>query len=180
MRDLVLRESVRYLLLDFRMVQGLDASVALAFDKLHQLCARHAVSLVLSGLRPEIHGLLAQMRFLPHAEIHIVPDLDRGLEWIEERLLRPPAPSGPGATDAPGQSAALPEVDLRQTLAAHFTGDALEVLLSLCETLELPSDTALMRRGDPGDALYFVERGRSRCSDPGDQCKRASLSAGRG
>src|SRR5262245_17757789 len=58
-RDLVLRDGVRYLLFDFRMVQGLDASVALAFDKLHQLCARHAVSLVLSGLRPEVHALLA-------------------------------------------------------------------------------------------------------------------------
>ena len=50
-------------------------------------------------------------------------------------------------------------MELRQTLAAHFTSDALEVLLGLCETLELPRDTALMRRGDPGDALYFVERG---------------------
>jgi SulP family sulfate permease len=38
-RDLIVREGVRYLLLDFRMVQGLDASAALGFAKLHQLCA---------------------------------------------------------------------------------------------------------------------------------------------
>src|SRR5262245_24327524 len=86
-RELILGKGVRYLLLDFRMVQGLDASVALAFAKLHQLCTRHGVTLVLSGLRPELRALLDQMRFLPHREIHVVPDLDRGLEWIEDRLL---------------------------------------------------------------------------------------------
>ena len=98
-RELIVRQGVRYLLLDFRMVQGLDASVALAFGKLHQLCAGHGVSLVLSGLRPETHALLSQMRFLPHHEIHVVADLDRGLEWIEDRLL---GDGGPRRT-APGR-----------------------------------------------------------------------------
>ncbi len=163
-RDLILREGVRYLLLDFRMVQGLDASAALAFTKLHQLCARHGVALLLSGLRPEMHALLSQMRFLPHPEIHVVADLDRGLEWIEESLLRPARAGENTASATDGASAraiatALPEVALPQILGAHFTGEALEVLLGLCETVELPPDAALMRRGDPGDALYFVERG---------------------
>jgi SulP family sulfate permease len=82
-RGLILREGVRYLLLEFRIVQGVDASGAMAVGKLQQICARHGASLVLSGLRPEVHALLAQMRFLPHREIHVVSDLDRGLEWIE-------------------------------------------------------------------------------------------------
>jgi sulfate permease, SulP family len=160
-RELIRREGVRYLLLDFRMVQGLDASVALAFGKLQQLCARHGVTLVLSGLRPQMHALLSQMRFLPHPEIRVVADLDRGLEWIEERLLRPtgPDPSTTDGTPARAAETAVPEVALRQILGAHFSRDALEVLLGLCETVELPREAALMQRGDPGDALYFVERG---------------------
>jgi SulP family sulfate permease len=158
-RELIQREGVRYLLLDFRMVQGLDASVALAFGKLHQLCARHGATLVLSGLRPEMHALLMQMRFLPHREIHVVADLDRGLEWIEENLLRPSAGGPAGAVPIDGVDPALAEVGLDRILAAHFTGDALAVLLGLCETVELPRAAALMRRGDAGDALYFVERG---------------------
>lgn len=162
-RGLILREGVRHLLLDFRMVQGVDASVALAFGKLQQICARYGASLVLSGLRPEVHALLSQMRFLPHRDIQVVPDLDRGLEWIEHRLLASPAGFGetpdqetPGT---PADNESLPEVDLHRTLARHFTGDALDVLLGLCETQELPRDAVLMRRGEPGDALYFVERG---------------------
>lgn len=158
-RELILRAGVRHLLLDFRMVQGLDASVALAFGKLHQLCARHGVSLTLSGLRPDIEALLSQMRFLPHPEILVVADLDRGLEWIEHRLLTPAVAAedgGPGTSDA---DTGLAEVNLRHTLAPHFTGNALEVLLGLCETVELPREAVLMRRGEAGDALYFVERG---------------------
>ena len=185
-RALIVGEGVRYLLLDFRMVQGLDASAALAFGKLHQLCARHGVSLVLSGLRPEIQALLSHMRFLPHGEIHVVADLDRGLEWIEDRLLGAPAATGDGVHDTDGAramsaDASLPEVDLRQTLAAHFSTDALEVLLGLCETLELPRATALMRRGDPGDALYFVERGEvSVLVTLGDQSRKRIRSLGAG
>jgi SulP family sulfate permease len=158
-RGLIVGQGVRYLLLDFRMVQGLDASVALAFGKLHQLCAGHGVCLILSGLRPDMHALLSQMRFLPHREIHVVEDLDRGLEWIEEHLLRADTMLRPLTDASAGDVAALPEVDLRQILAAHFSREALAVLLDLCETLELPRDTPLIRRGDPGDALYFVERG---------------------
>jgi SulP family sulfate permease len=159
-RGLIVTQGVRYLLLDFRMVQGLDASVALAFGKLHQLCIGHGVSLILSGLRPDMRALLSQMRFLPHREIHVVEDLDRGLEWVEEHLLRAGAMvRSPGDTPGVGAADGLPEVDLGQTLAAHFSREALAVLLGLCETLELPRDTPLMRQGDPGDALYFVERG---------------------
>jgi SulP family sulfate permease len=151
-RDLILREGVRYLLLDFRMVQGLDASAALGFAKLHQLCARNRVTLLLSGLRPELDAVLRQMRFLPHPEIHVVADLDRGLEWIEDRVLR----TAPGAEGGP---AGEPEVDLRHLLGAHFSEEALAVLLELCEPLELPQGAMLIRLGEPGDALYFIERG---------------------
>jgi SulP family sulfate permease len=156
-RELITREGVRYLLLDFRMVQGLDASAALGFAKLHQLCTRHEVTLVLSGLRPELQAVLKQMRFLPHPEIHLVADLDYGLEWMEDRVLAA-APRSPGVMSGNVVGWAQ-EVDLRHMLATQFSPDALEILLGLCETMELEPGETLIRRGDPGDALYFVERG---------------------
>ncbi len=149
-RDLIVHQRVRYLLLDFRMVQGLDASVALSFGKLHQLCAQEQVTLILSGLRPQLEAVLRQIRFLPHDDIHLVPDLDRGLEWMEDRLLEAGEGDGSGARARP---------DVRRLLAPHFTDQALEVLLAACEPVDLPSDAVLIRRGDAGDALYFVEQG---------------------
>ena len=163
-RDLIVQASVRYLLLDFRMVQGLDASAALSLSKLHQLCGRYRATLILSGLRPEHQAVLQQMRFLPHPEIHLVSDLDRGREWMEDRLLAG-AHGSPGTTSAPvlalgnGAPGDTAGADIRGILAAHFSPDALQVLLGLCERLDIPQETMLMRRGDAGDALYFVERG---------------------
>ena len=163
-RDLIVQAGVRYLLLDFRMVQGLDASAALSLSKLHQLCGRYRVTLILSGLRPEHQAVLQQMRFLPHPEIHLVSDLDRGMEWMEDRLLAG-AHGLPGTTSAPvlalgnGAPGDTAGADIRGILAAHFSPDALQVLLGLCERLDIPQETMLMRRGDAGDALYFVERG---------------------
>jgi sulfate permease, SulP family len=54
---------------------------------------------------------------------------------------------------------AVPSVDLRIMLSVHVSPEALEVLLGLCETLDLPQEAVLIKRGDAGDALYFVERG---------------------
>jgi SulP family sulfate permease len=45
-------------------------------------------------------------------------------------------------------------------LAAHFTSFALEKLLALMDLRELDAGQAVFRHGEPGDAMYFVERGR--------------------
>src|SRR5262249_4210352 len=153
-RDLIVQAGVRYLLLDFRMVQGLDASAALSLSKLHQLCGRYRVTLILSGLRPEHQAVLQQMRFLPHPAIHLVSDLDRGMEWMEDRLLAG-AHGMPGTTPTPvpalgnGAHGDAAGADIRGILAAHFSPEALQVLLGLCERLDIPQETMLMRRGRP-------------------------------
>ncbi|HTY79474.1 MAG TPA: SulP family inorganic anion transporter [Candidatus Bathyarchaeia archaeon] len=162
-RNLILRDGVRYLLLDFRMVQGLDASAALGLSKLHQLCLRHRITLILSGLRPEHQAVLEQMRFLPRRDIRVVSDLDRGVEWVEDCLLangQGLETTGPSTQDGAEQAGDQPlSADLRDMLAAHFSAEALSVILDLCERIELPQEAVLIRRGEAGDALYFVERG---------------------
>ena len=115
-RNLIVRDGVRYLVLDFRMVQGMDASAALGLSKLHQLCVRYRVVLIVSGLRPEQQAVLQQMRFLPQREIHVVSDLDRGMEWIENRLLAEAVGAGssaPAKLAGSEDNEAVPSVDLR-------------------------------------------------------------------
>jgi SulP family sulfate permease len=160
-RDLIVRDGVRYLLLDFRMVQGLDASAALGLSKLHQLCVRYRVTLIVSGLRAEQQAVLQQMRFLPQREIRVVSDLDRGMEWMETRLLAEVAGAGnPTPAELAGNEGdGVPSVDLRGMLSAYFSPEALKALLALCEIIDVPQETVLIKRGDAGDALYFIERG---------------------
>jgi SulP family sulfate permease len=48
---------------------------------------------------------------------------------------------------------------LRRNLGPHFDPQHLETLISCCETIKLEQGTTLFKKGDPGDALYFIERG---------------------
>jgi SulP family sulfate permease len=166
-RELVERENVKLLLLDFRLVQGLDASAVLGFNKLVQVCEAHDVRLLLSGLRPETQRELEQTRFLPNPEVRVFADMDHGLEWMEDELLAAarnkarvaPAVEDAPATDTGADAPATAEQGLRRILSAQFGDHALDVLLAHCEWLKLDAGAPLFRRGDPSDALYFIEHG---------------------
>ena len=151
-RDLLARGGLRYLLLDFRMVQGLDVSAVWSFIKLEQLCSRSGVTLVFSGISQTLHTILKQAQFFPRPGIMLFSDLDHGLEWIEDHLLAQDAETS--------RQASQDTVDLRRILSEHFRPEALDALIGYCETFNLQPNVPLFRQGDPGDALYFVETGR--------------------
>ncbi|CAE6701231.1 hypothetical protein R69746_00698 [Paraburkholderia aspalathi] len=139
---------VRFVVLDFASTNGLDASVSVSFVKLRQLCATLDADLVLTGLPARSRDLLLKTGTL-NLRIHEFATLDAGLEWVEDTVL---------ASD----SRALPrgEEDFQAMLAPHFTSCALERLLALLEVRELGAGQPVFRHGEPGDAMYFVERGR--------------------
>ncbi|MFP3569579.1 SulP family inorganic anion transporter [Paraburkholderia sp. SIMBA_030] len=139
---------VRFVVLDFASTNGMDASVSVSFVKLRQLCATIDADLVLTGLPARSRELLMKTGTLS-LRIHEFATLDAGLEWIEDTLL---------ASD----SRALPcgEEDFQAMLAPHFTSYALDRLLALLDVRELGAGQPVFRHGEPGDAMYFVERGR--------------------
>ncbi|WP_279635231.1 SulP family inorganic anion transporter [Paraburkholderia lacunae] len=139
---------VRFVVLDFASTNGMDASVSVSFVKLRQLCATIDADLVLTGLPARSRELLMKTGTL-NLRIHEFATLDAGLEWVEDTLL---------ASD----SRALPcgEEDFEALLAPHFTSDALKRLLALLDVRELGAGQPVFRHGEPGDAMYFVERGR--------------------
>jgi SulP family sulfate permease len=53
----------------------------------------------------------------------------------------------------------MAEFDLRRMLARHFKHENLEALMQYCESIKLPENATLFKKGEPGDALYFIERG---------------------
>ncbi|MBN3759399.1 SulP family inorganic anion transporter [Burkholderia sp. Ac-20365] len=148
------RLPVRYVVLDFAATNGMDASVSIAFVKLRQLCATAGADLVLTALPARSRSLLVKTGTL-NLRIHEFATLDAGLEWIEERLLETDA-----GMHLPG------EQDFRATLAPHFTPAALEKLCACLEVRDVDAGQPLFLRGEPGDALYIVERGRVAVSLP--------------
>ncbi|MFP4903846.1 SulP family inorganic anion transporter, partial [Paraburkholderia sp. BR14261] len=144
---------VRFVVLDFAATQGIDASVSISFVKLRQLCAATDADLILTALPSRSRDLLTKTGTL-NLRIREFDTLDAGLEWVEDQLL------------ASSALAPKPGDDLNSLLAPHFTASALNTLSTRLEVQDLQAGQALFLRGDPGDALYLIERGRLAVSLP--------------
>jgi len=82
-------QPLKYVVLNFQAVNGLDSSAVLSFVRLKQLLQQQAIKLVLTQLNPAIRTQLKRGDcLLPDDPVcQVFPDLDRGLEWCENDLL---------------------------------------------------------------------------------------------
>lgn len=78
---------IRFVVLDFRLVSGLDSSALLNFIKIQQLIHNHSAYLILTNLRPKETTKLAKKINLESSFIHLFDELNEGLAWCEEDLL---------------------------------------------------------------------------------------------
>jgi SulP family sulfate permease len=141
----------RFLVLDFRLVTGLDSSAALAFVKMRQLAARQGACRVFTGLRPDVEqqlrlggGLAAE-----GSPCQVFADLDRGVEWCENQLLEAGWSRRRKAVPLVLQ---LTELFPQPGHAASFMG--------YLERLHVPAGQALYHQGEKPDAMYFIESGQ--------------------
>ena len=145
------QRSLRFVVIDFGEVTGLDSTALISFARMQQLAQAHGVVLVFTQL-----ARAAQERFrkagLQGEEEGVMrefADLDHGLEWCENELLR--------IAGATGED--------RQTLQELFAAIIPEAtnLASLFRYLERRTAECgayLMRQGDPPEDMYFVESGQ--------------------
>lgn len=137
---------VDFVILDFRMVFGLDSSAALSFSRLKQVAQQHQIVLVFTHLSPQIRKLLDKDLFSAKdsAAWRIFPDLDHGLEWCEDQILA----GGPKAEPLTLMA------ELRKSLTI-----APERLMRYFEPIEVQGGECIIRQGAPTPGLYFVESG---------------------
>lgn len=148
---------VRCVILDFRLVSGLDASAVLSFAKLKQVATQKQVHLLYTSLSDEAMQRLRQGDCLEEDDpyCHIFADLDRGLEWYERQILEQhDQPDLQPQFDSPAAA-------LAEQLKGNFS-DAQQIdrLLSYLEIRQLEADEFLFHQGDPFDGLYFVASGQ--------------------
>jgi len=135
--------SVRFVLVDFARVHGVDASSIASFARLREACTRVNAQLVLTGLSPVLKKWFAEGIAEPGNPFgpRFSADLDSGLEWIETQLL--------GATRVTGANAIASDLP-----------DTLHGLRPHLDTVSLAPGEYLFRQADPGDSIYFVQTGR--------------------
>jgi SulP family sulfate permease len=140
---------VRYIILDFRRVSGLDSSAVLSFIKGRQLAEAREITLLLANLSEETRRQFERSGLSEGERVRFVPDLDHGLEWCENQLL---------------DQQRITQVSLPLTLTAQLADGGLERacvqrLIPFLEEVRIEGGEYLFRQGDESDALYFFERG---------------------
>ena len=141
---------VRYILLDFRRVNGLDSSAVISFVKGKQLAEAQKITLVLTHLTESMQRRL-ELDGLSESDpgVCIFPDLDRGLEWCEEQLL-----------EANRVTILHMPITLSAQLADNgFAKTDTTRLKAFLERVEFKEGDVLIRQGEEADKLYFIEMG---------------------
>lgn len=160
------RANLGFLILDFRLVSGLDSSATLSFLKMKRMAQKHHFMLIFTGIEPETEARLRSNGFLVDADrwCRTFPDLDRGLEFCEDLLL----------LEISGNTASRSKSLTSQLTSAFDDPDTLPQLMRYMTRVSLSKGQMLFRQGDPADALYFVESGKLTVSLqlPGGRLKR--------
>jgi SulP family sulfate permease len=142
---------VRFVILDFRRVSGLDASAVFSFVKCKQLAETQGIDMVLTNVSENIQKQLNQSSILCSDEnIRLFVDLDRGLEWCEDQLLNS---ASVYAIEVP---LTLPE----RLIDGGFHKDEVERLLGYLEREEFIQGDHLIQQGAEAEDLFFLEQGK--------------------
>jgi SulP family sulfate permease len=142
------RTRCRFLLFDFRRVTGVDSSATRSFGQIKQAAAKHAATVVMVGLSPELGRALAA-NGLDTGDFVILSDLDRALEWCEDAIV------------AAHQSAGGQDRSIVDWLAeALGNADFARRLAEQCARLDVPAGVEIAAQGDLSDAMYFILQGR--------------------
>ena len=152
--------NVRYIVLDFRHVDGLDSSAVLSFAKMRKLAEAQALTLVFTELPSNVRKQLERGGCIdppapardPEGEgsaaVLVFPDLDRGLEWCEDQILTTNSDSRPST-----------DVMAREMDGIKRHRDLVEKLASYFDLLEVPMGYEVFRQGETSNDLYLIESG---------------------
>jgi SulP family sulfate permease len=141
---------VRYIILDFRRVTGLDSSAVISFVKVLQLVEMEGIKLLFTSISDKIRQQLELAGlFEGDHRATIFPDLDHGLEWCENHLL-----------EAEMVTVRLFPDTLQLQLAQNgFKKTDAARLMKFLERVEFEEGDTLIQQGDAADNLYFIESG---------------------
>ncbi len=145
---------IRFLVIDFDRVSGLDSSAVLSFVRLSQAAAPAGFVLVLTGMSGEVRKAMLRggLEHNRDGPVRIEPSFDHGVEWCENALLAKVAPTLATAQSRPARD-----------ILMGVVGDAAfaEALVPYCERVEIATGAALITQGKPSDDIFFIEAGRA-------------------
>jgi len=155
LEQIAAKARVRFVIVDFHRITGLDSSAALSFIRLVQVARRDSFVLVATGGSRMVQEAMRRGGLIAAEDdpsLRFAKDIEKGLAWCEKELLDGVAPE---INTVGAQS-----VD---EFLKHLLGnDAdIESLQRYFERVEIRSGEALIEEGMPSDDIYFIESGRA-------------------
>lgn len=146
------QKKLRFVIMDFQKVTGLDSSAVFSLWKAHQLARKFGFTLIMAHAAPEIVKQLAVGGLRPEAypSFRLMADLDHALEWCEDLLL-----------DNPDLRRNGRHLQLQEQLKDLWpTGSSSEDLENYLEHWKVDAGEALIKQEEASECLYFIESGR--------------------
>lgn len=145
------KQTFQFLIFDFQLVNGLDSSANFNFIRLQQLIRSISLELIFTHCSQFLIDQFYRQRVLnKHSKIRLFPDIDQGLEWCEQELLK----QLPQELKPTGKSIIvntlnqlIPNEHQQQFFAQYL------------EKFEIKIGEYLFRQGDPSDSICFIESG---------------------
>ena len=146
-------ETIQYLIIDFRLVNGLDSSATFSFIKLKQLVKKHHLQLVFAHLQPKILAKLDKKGCLGDNATQVFTEVNQGIAWCEEKIL---------------ESDELVKINKRQAdnpeqepcIAYFFPSIRPNQLIPYLEKIEIEPKDFLFYQGQMADGMYFLASGQ--------------------
>ncbi|MCY3831448.1 MAG: SulP family inorganic anion transporter [Chloroflexi bacterium] len=143
---------LRFIILDFKAVRGLDVSTIVDFQKLKKLTDGKGIELLIANAAPHLQPLLLDSGIVKAGPDRpaLFSDRDHALEWCENALLR--------------EAALLVDdrVTVEQQLSLHsiVAPQDARAAQAYLERMGTRVGEPIFNQGDESDALYFIESGR--------------------
>jgi len=142
-------DEVKYCLLDFSKVSGIDSTGMLSFNRMIQWSHEESITLVFSGLGQKEHEhFLHEHTDYKDGSIQFLPNLDRALEWCENEII----------------TTYLADLHIKKDIAdqlkAIFNNDGIEKLVPYLQRREYQAGEYMIREGDTPDFIYFIHSGQ--------------------
>ena len=171
------RPPLRFLVLDFALVTGIDSSATFSFARLKQSTEAENVQVVLTGLQPALQSqLMAELWDESGGSENgvapmwrVMPTVAEGVAWCEEQMIR--AFTDVGLVDAPksmldhmrkhlsSTEEAVNWLDYLKPGAEPAPSAEFTTFLSYLDRIEFQAGDTLLAQDAPVDGFCFLEEG---------------------
>jgi len=145
------KNSVHYVIYNFKSITGIDSSALLNFTKMKQLAAKENIILIFTEIEDSMRGMLTKGNIIEDGNtgIKIFTTYDEALEWYEEKMI----------TDSQLLVSQRISLESRLQELFHEEGAIVDHISHYLEKITIKKGEYLYRQNDPAGPLHYIEAG---------------------